>query len=222
MLCLAFVYRCTQCPPGSSNFDNVVWGLCFPINACFCACVWDCITEEGNPRVVVFNFGCRILLSWLVAGSFSMFLNCLDNFKSLAVSLAYNALCVSHIYVLFGWYEWNVVLDIVHCSLTSNQKCHFALGLTSGPVTSASLRCCSVLLWWTTATSTSVPCWNDTSVFLTRLCHQGPCRRWLRGPFWRRVTELLLLSSTPACSTISKLWLTCSCSSKPSSPPVSL
>lgn len=54
-----------------------------------------------------------------------------------------------------------------------------------------------------------------------RLCHQEPCNSYQRDRPWRRPTARLP-SSTPACSTTSRLWPACSCSSQRSFPQVSL
>lgn len=53
-----------------------------------------------------------------------------------------------------------------------------------------------------------------------RLCHQEPCSSYQRDRPWRRATAPLP-SSTPACSTTSRLWPACSCSSQRSFPQVS-
>lgn len=53
-----------------------------------------------------------------------------------------------------------------------------------------------------------------------RHCHQEPCNSYQRDRPWRRLTARLP-SSTPACSTTSRLWPACSCSSQRSFPQVS-
>lgn len=57
---------------------------------------------------------------------------------------------------------------------------------------------------------------------LVRLHLRVPCSCYQRGQSWRKAMELPPPSSTPACSTTSKPWLTCSSSNQPSSPLVSV
>lgn len=80
----------------------------------------------------------------------------------------------------------------------------------------------TVDLYWcyNAATPWDNPQWSG--LFATRVHRQVPCSCYQRGPSWRRTMELLPPSSTPACSTTSKPWPTCSSSNQPSSPLVSL